>query len=92
MRFPRMTTRRWMVLVAVGELALWWLVVRPQEFRRRAEHHQMRVLETAREQYEAGGSYTITPIGEWHWRMAGKYQWAATHPWLPVPKDPPEPK
>jgi hypothetical protein len=89
MRLPRMTTRRWMILVAVVGMALdlWVLLQRRTErFTRIAEYHE------SHDPYlRPRFSWYIPPFEVWHHQMALKYRRAADEPWLPVAPDPPEP-
>src|SRR4051812_45231615 len=106
MPFPRMTTRRLMIAVAVVALVIGGAI---EGERRRARFHQLAIHYTEREL-----GYLISTISEpwsehkrkqWeahlrqtaHYRsyfagMSQKYQWAEKYPWLPVPPDSPPPK
>jgi hypothetical protein len=93
MKLPRVrfTVRRLMVAVVIVGLMLGlgaWMARRSAEFRKRAESH----MRTVRVMYSIG---RWKPRGfdrnAWAWRMGEKYAYAASHPWLPVEPDPPEP-
>jgi len=93
MRLPRITTRRLMVLVAVAAIFAFGAVMvrKAREYRHAAARHAIkaRIIEL-----EAGPA-TISKDREraaYHSRMKGKYDRAASRPWLPVPPDPPPPK
>ena len=101
MRYPRMTTRRWMVAVAI--IALGCAVLASLIERRRAY-----LIERRRERFariaDRHISVFLTPAQvrdperrsaerlDWHGKMADKYLHAARYPWLPVEPDPPKPK
>jgi hypothetical protein len=87
---PRVTLRWLMVAVAVASLASWWLITRRERFKRLASYHKTQVWKDARDH---GGRKAIedTPLTRWHLSLSGKYDYAVTHPWLPVAGDPPEP-
>jgi hypothetical protein len=93
---PRMTTRRWMVLVAVLAVPLAAVsicIARAAHFQGIAGKHQSQVQIGATPfKTFAGTCYYLTDLGLWHADMAAKYERAARYPWLPVPPDPPEPK
>src|SRR5437899_845604 len=102
MRLPRMTTRRWMVAVAVVALACATTVLvmdRKKRFTRISWEHAgafpplsfvdlIVATESERERLGAWGQR----VTAWHKEMAQKYHYASRHPWLPVEPDPPEPK
>jgi hypothetical protein len=92
-----MTTRRWMIAVAVVAVASaigLGLRRRSARFDRLADHH----FALAGPSYprptgwELSGPAIFTPLGSWHFALARKYHRAARRPWLPVPPDPPEPE
>ena len=105
MRLPRMTTRRWMIAVAVvGLLCL--LGHRRRAFESRATYHESRQIHIIEgsgwlpgEQPEGcvyfdGHGRRMTReevrLSDWHKSLADKYRRAALYPWLPVEPDPPE--
>ena len=108
MRLLRMTTRRWMVVVAV----VGWLMAtacggyrlkqRRDHFLSQARLHEqnaatlMQVYETNRilRTHWTRDDYlsTLSRISGYHAAMARKYERAARYPWLPVEPDPPEPE
>ena len=118
MRMPPMTTRRWMVAVAVLALALAaddWRGRRSRYLRLAADHasEEVRLLRIRRaghsfvpgmvlysDRYSSRSPerfHVISPaafdakiahLG----RLKEKYQFAAAHPWWPVPSDPPPPE
>jgi hypothetical protein len=96
MRFPRMTTRRWMVVVAIVGLLLaaFVMVRRSFEYRRIARAH----LDMYAKLYEWNPPGDRRRWAAWQRRRATyhlglhlKYLAATRHPWLPVEPDPPEP-
>lgn len=105
MRLPRMTTRRWMLAVAVVAL-LCLLEHRRRTFRSRAAYHQSRLsgLGVALSydghlrfyKHQDQGIKWLTnneaKVPAWHEAMARKYRDGARYPWLPVEPDPPEPE
>jgi hypothetical protein len=85
MRLPRMTTRRWMVVVVVASLLLGAFVT----WRRAA--HYMR-LAAVHEHWAHLLRSTTGPSADpkgadHHERLARKYQRAAARPWLPIEPD-----
>ena len=108
MRLPRMTTRRWMVAVAVVGLLMatalsgYRLKQRRDHYLSRAQLHKqnaaflMQVCETNRiiRTHWSRDDYlsALCRISGYHAAMAAKYRHAARYPWLPVEPDPPEPK
>jgi hypothetical protein len=103
MRLAKMTTRRWIVAVAVVALVLGIVafVRRRAQFRALADYH----AETARRIRSAhvwvtrpGGAFVHTtalaprPVIDYHATLAVKYEHAARYPWLPVEPDPPPPE
>src|SRR4051812_43881044 len=104
MRLPRLSTRRWVMLVvlvavtmgAAEHLRRLRIVYREQVARHRA-------LETSSRRI-AGYATGLQRLGleprarpgpgrrtEYHAAMRRKYERAARYPWLPVPPDPPPP-
>jgi hypothetical protein len=98
MQFPRMTTRRWMVAVAVVALLLGG-IVGVYRLRRwhdgfvyRAQWHS-RIVVTLRTRWRVAPNDPVPPRLIVYYRsLASKYQHAARYPWLPVEPDPPEPE
>ena len=102
MQLPRMTRRRWMVVVAVAALLLGAVAIlrRRAHFQVLADYH----AEMARHaRFDHGsiirpnGAYVHIPLAapslvDYHEDMARKYERAARYPWVPVEPDPPEPK
>lgn len=102
MRFPRMTTRRWMGVVAGGAFGCALVVLlmeRRERFSRMASQHSGIFPPIAY------ADLLVTPQSEqkrltdwsgrvmvWHADLATKYRYATRHPWLPVLPDPPEPE
>jgi hypothetical protein len=106
MRLPRMTTRRWMVAVAVVALVLGAVQLkrRRDDLLSGAQSHAQ--VEQKWRQWEAlerralqAGEVDANPsLAAWvarrisyHRTMARKYRHAARFPWLPVGPDPPSP-
>jgi hypothetical protein len=90
MRLPRMTTRRWMIAVAilaVGLEATAALFRRQHALRQRAAYHEKIEKLAAATQVRANAA-----IRDRHARLKEKYWRAARYPWLPVGPDPPEPE
>ena len=93
MRLPRVrfTVRRMMVLVAILGLMI-AAFERRQRFGWIASEHRAHVPKHMFPTKPVGmGDKEWRPL-EWHESMARKYEYAASHPWLPVAPDPPEPK
>jgi hypothetical protein len=105
MRLPRMTTRRWIVIVLISASLLASFVgigrfLRlASEFRLRARFHALQ------ESVIAGGELFKGPGGmyayqlprrpdqvDYHSKMRQKYERAAARPWLPIEPDAPEPE
>lgn len=89
MRFPRMTTRRWMVgvaIVAVGIQASRWT----DNMRRRSLYYTALAdrWEMPTCPKEAGASR----LCDYYDGLEKKYRRAARYPWLPVAPDPPVPE
>jgi hypothetical protein len=82
-----MTTRRWMIAVAVVALA--WaagaaLIERSGRFARIAQEYDT---------FIGGGPVPASAEeGNWRMEMGRKYRRAARYPWLPVGPDPPRPE
>ncbi len=96
MRLPRMTTRRWMVAVAVVAFAIpaarignQWLAYRQKAVYHAevAERGSILFLE-----FYAKYARRLRPKHvAYHAALARKYDYAARHPWLAVEPDPFEP-
>jgi hypothetical protein len=107
MRLPRMTTRRWMIAVAILAVGLATdalfrrhLALR-QRRQRAAYHEKIEKLVTAtigeldlaaRSPKAAAQVRANAAIRDRHARLKEKYRRAARYPWLPVEPDPPEPE
>ena len=105
MRLPRMTTRRWMIAVAVvaivmsGAVSLLRVERLASEYRRLYAQHS---AETQRYRQEASKALGLRNARDlyvlasrraaYHAHLEAKYGHAAHSPWLPVERDPPEPK
>lgn len=90
MPFPRMTTRRWMIVVAVLGVALAcprWVESRRIAFQACRDHYLGRVLDVLLQPHDARNRR----LGSYYWDLFAKYERAASRPWLPVPPDPPPP-
>jgi hypothetical protein len=108
MRLPRMTTRRWMIAVAIfGALAGLGVALerRREGLEALALEHQSKMMGLGVGSGPPSGlgllgwapdRRSLTPSerarDEWHFRMMSKYRTAASRPWLPVEPDPPEPE
>jgi cytochrome c-type biogenesis protein CcmE len=105
MRVPKFRIRTLMIAVAVLGIALGGLAglqrmdQRMQRFRALAQHHQHRGLvnrltvvgSVAHGDVKADTErYQIR--AEYHDALNLKYKYAASHPWLPLSPDPPEPR
>jgi hypothetical protein len=87
-----MTTRRWMIAVAVVGIAIGNPIERRNRFRRIADYHQAEVMKLIPRMKPFGTEdWEWRPI-EWHELMRLKYEHAARYPWLPVEPDAPEPR
>lgn len=94
MKLPRLTTRRWMLIVAI--LAV--LIAATTELKRRrarfqwlAEYHLENSGPLWRATYQ--GAQSKRPwTGQWHLELSRKYDRAALAPWFPVAPDPPPPR
>jgi hypothetical protein len=94
MQLPRMTTRRWMVavaIVAVGCAAVLRSLEdsRRERFARIADRHLSVLLTPA--QVRDPDRRSASRL-DWHGKMADKYLRAAHDPWFPVEPEPPKPK
>ena len=101
MRLPRMTTRRWMIAVAILAVGLATVAHhRGLGLRQRAAYHETIELEAAtvgelalaaRWPKAAAQVRANAATRDRHARLKEKYWRAARYPWLPVGADPPEP-
>ncbi len=97
MQLPRMTTRRWMIAVAVAALILWMagLLSLSARYRDRASHYELElmgatpILMGPRERHRIVHPPSAHLL--WAREMASKYRRASWCPWLPVEPDPPPP-
>jgi hypothetical protein len=90
MRLPRMTTRRWMIVVAILAVGLADVGRRRHlALRQRAAYHEKieRLVTDTAPKLPANAA-----IRDRHARLKEKYWRAARYPWLPVEPDPPEPE
>jgi hypothetical protein len=108
MRLPRMTTRRWMIVVAIvaNGSGAWILRARSHTYAIESGYHSLMEAENRRfvGLYEAGSlGYTgrgsvdafidqARRLAAYHATLKRKYELASSRPWLPVEPDPPEPK
>ena len=103
MRLPRMTTRRWMIAMAIFAVGLATVAhFRGLALRQRAAYHEkIEKLATAtvgelalaaRWPKAAAQVRANAAIRDRHARLKEKYWRAARYPWLPVGPDPPEPE
>jgi hypothetical protein len=85
MRLPRMTTRRWMVAVAVVGLSLgtYRMLRSIEDFRM---HCALQMLI-----HDLGPDVKNPRRGAYHAAMFRKWERASDYAWLPVEPDPPEP-
>lgn len=101
MRLPRMTTRRWIVVVAIT--AMFVEIYRESklssQYRQNASLHRLREAMFRGDIFPVPGKSlgwiaTGTPnasLSAYHAAMGEKYEYAARHPWRAVEPDPPEP-
>jgi hypothetical protein len=96
MRLPRMTTRRWMIAVAVFGLAMGGIAYALRLERLRVYYHFRAVNLRMAEQSCRSPSYRDEvqdlAAAERLRRLAEKYEYAARHPWLSIAPDPPAPE
>jgi hypothetical protein len=88
MRLPRMTTRRWMIMIAVVAIVLGAIAIdeRRDRFRQLAAYHD-RVVQALRPPYVP----QVNPRRvAYHRDLAAKYERAARYPWLPLEPEPSE--
>jgi hypothetical protein len=91
-RLPRMTTRRWMMTVAIVAAGL-GLYARSEYLEAIAIQHRSRTTwVSGAEGFSPEQMRRVQASVAWHGMLADKYHRAARRPWLPVPPDPPEPK
>ena len=108
MRLPRMTTRRWIIAVAIVGLVLGSILHRRQQFLNLAEYRRSRstgvhrVVAMRRSdrvcvvyRRDARGR-TLSPLEirkhPWQVELSAKYLRAARYPWFLAGPDPPEPE
>ena len=86
MPFPRVrfTVRRLMVAVAIVAVVS-AMLIRAAWFRALSDHHRSRII-------LVGPPSPQLERTLYHMEMSNKYAKAASHPWLPVASDPPEPE
>ena len=105
---PRMTTRRWMIAVAIVGVGIGagMLLVRSRRYAAVAAFHAQGEAECWRIIAADEGNRLDTAIWKdwlayarrsrklflYHAALRRKYEWAARRPWLPVEPDPPEPE
>jgi hypothetical protein len=100
MRLPRMTTRRWMIAVAVDAVPLGVVLERRSRFLTLSHYHKVQAGSLVFD--VRGGRDAMRPIvtrkdgtrisyalHNWHDSLRWKYQQAARYPWLPSWPDPP---
>jgi hypothetical protein len=99
MPLPRMTTRRWMIAVAVVAVLVGWLFERQARFARFAAYYKEHRFDSIESYDKPNGLVGLRAripngikLSSWRSSLARKYNYAARHPWLLVPPDPPEPK
>src|SRR5262245_38118699 len=102
MRLPRMTTRRWMILVAVVGVsiqAIRWHVKWSRAYlwmaERRAVRKSFRTIVIRGEgpvRINHNGELVSPERDRWYAATSDKYYRAALFPWLPVEPDPPLPE
>jgi hypothetical protein len=89
-----MTTRRWMIAVAVVAVGCAAVLHSHQERRRERfariadQHLSVDLMPSGFPYRERRSAKRL----DWHRKMADKYLHAADYPWLPVEPDPPAPK
>ena len=85
MRLPRMTTRRWIIAVAVTGLSLgtYRMLRRIEDFRMDCAV-QMLI-------HDLGPDFKNPRKAAYHAAMLRKWERACNYPWLPVEPDPPGP-
>jgi hypothetical protein len=107
MPLPRMTTRRWMIAVAVIAVGVgaWMLVMRARSYAALAAFHAesakecWRIVEAAEDNRLDSATWKdwiayarrCRRMFPYHAALRRKYERATHYPWLPVEPDPPEP-
>ena len=89
MPMPRMTTRRWMIAVAV--VAILCLEARRRSFASLAAYHESGWVVVITILPVMDVDEYLRRMSEWHAALARKYRHAARYPWLPVEPDLPRP-
>jgi hypothetical protein len=94
MRLPRLLyrMRSLLILIALEAVALGgirWVDRRASYFRRLAWDY--RDSAKLSEISFATGDRRLGPVAVYQRKLQRKYEYAATHPWFPVPPDPPPP-
>jgi hypothetical protein len=75
-------------IVAIGQGGVRWMERRAREFRRLAmEYRDMAKLDEISAAVTGGQQFAR--IGAYRRFLQRKYEYASTHPWLPVQPDPP---
>jgi hypothetical protein len=106
MRPPRFRIRTLMIATATAGVALGvavWLHRRAEEFRRAAHYHESQTMaiaigclhgwDSVMNQFGEDITRSYRPERDsWHRTLSTKYRYAASHPWLLVPPDPPPPE
>ena len=101
MRVPKFRIRTLMIAVAVLGIAFGGLAglrqmdQRRQRFRALARNHlvnRLTLIGLAEHQAAKADTERYRMRAEYHLALNQKYQYAASHPWLPVSSDPPEPR
>jgi hypothetical protein len=95
MRWPRMTTRRWMIVVMMIGVALGgveWLRRRRAFALEMASHHYSCFDNGMHPPYIIKDFRPLEKYVNYHLDLEFKWSAAARHPWLPVEPDPPEPE
>jgi hypothetical protein len=95
MRLPRMTTRRWMIAVAVLALVMGGTAYMIRLARLSDRYRQAApAFRTAEKAFRGGPGWRNEDqrraTAERFGRVAEKYEHAARSPWLPVEPDPPQ--
>jgi hypothetical protein len=90
MKIPRMTIRRWMIVMVIVAVALGVLVTlrRAADFMRLAALHR----DVAHWIRRSPGPGADPKLIAHHEDLARKYERAAARPWLPIDTDPPAPE
>jgi hypothetical protein len=99
----RFTVRGMIVAVAATAIALGAGVWTIELWHLSAHYQELAVIQDRKAHAVTRGSYSDgkghffhrewpTPHKDFYLRLKEKYQYAASHPWLPVPRDPPSPE